>query len=341
MRHARIKLTGGLSPAYYHCLSRAVNRDFLFGDVEKECFVALMREYEAFCGVRVVTYCVMSNHFHILVEVPPRPALALTAEELIERLKGLSGSAVSAAQAKQMIGRLRAAGAVDGERDYLESFFRRMWDVSEFMKLLKQRFSSWYNRSRNRKGTLWEERFKSVLVEGAGESVVTVASYIDLNSVRAGLVSEPHEYRWCGYAEAMAGIDRAMAGLERIAVALKGAGEATTNVLELYRCRLFAQGEQREGQGENGGPLRRGFDRAKVLAIIENRGIVSTGEYLRCRVRYFSDGVVLGSQGFVDAVFQAFRSRFGRRPRVGARKMSGMMAPELFTLRGWRHGVFG
>ncbi|MCK5924075.1 MAG: transposase, partial [Methylococcales bacterium] len=41
------------------------------GDVEKEQFVRLMRLYEAFCGVRVLSFCVMSNHFHILVEVPP------------------------------------------------------------------------------------------------------------------------------------------------------------------------------------------------------------------------------------------------------------------------------
>jgi hypothetical protein len=56
--------------AHYHCISRVVNREFVFGDVEREQFVQFMREYEAFCGVRVLTYCILSNHFHILVEVP-------------------------------------------------------------------------------------------------------------------------------------------------------------------------------------------------------------------------------------------------------------------------------
>ncbi len=42
----------------------------------------------------------------------------------------------------------------------------RMHDLSEFMKTLKQRFSIWYNRNHdNRLGTLWMDRFKSVLVE--------------------------------------------------------------------------------------------------------------------------------------------------------------------------------
>ncbi len=49
-----------------------VDRRFIFGDAEKEMFVQMMRKYERFYGVRVMTYCVMSNHFHILVEVPKR-----------------------------------------------------------------------------------------------------------------------------------------------------------------------------------------------------------------------------------------------------------------------------
>ena len=42
-----------------HCISRVVNRDFLLGTMEREQFRELMREYEQFCGVRVLTYCVM------------------------------------------------------------------------------------------------------------------------------------------------------------------------------------------------------------------------------------------------------------------------------------------
>ena len=88
-----------------------------------------------------------------------------------------------------------------------------MWDVSVFMKLLKQRFTQWFNQQWGRKGTLWEERFKSVLVEGAGEVLATMAAYIDLNPVRAGIVKDPADYRWCGYAEATAGSRRAQRGL--------------------------------------------------------------------------------------------------------------------------------
>jgi len=49
-------------------VSRVVNREFVLKGEEKEEFVGLMRLYEEFSRVKVLTYCVMSNHFHILVE---------------------------------------------------------------------------------------------------------------------------------------------------------------------------------------------------------------------------------------------------------------------------------
>ena len=60
-------------PTIYHCISRVVNRDFVLGEEEKEHFVHLMRLCERFCRVRVLSFVVMSNHFHLLLEVPARP----------------------------------------------------------------------------------------------------------------------------------------------------------------------------------------------------------------------------------------------------------------------------
>lgn len=57
-----------------------------------------------------------------------------------------------------------------------ERWFRRMWDVSQHMKVLKQCFSQWFNRRHGRRGTLWEDRFRSVLVEGRGQALRTMAA---------------------------------------------------------------------------------------------------------------------------------------------------------------------
>ncbi len=78
--------------------------------MEREQFVQFMRGYEAFCGVRVLTYCILSNHFHVLVQVPERPEELPGAEELLRRLEGLSGTAMTAAKARQRMERFLQAG---------------------------------------------------------------------------------------------------------------------------------------------------------------------------------------------------------------------------------------
>ncbi|MGL5018549.1 MAG: chemotaxis protein CheW, partial [Luteolibacter sp.] len=44
---------------------------------------------------------------------------------------------------------------------------------------------------------------------------------------------------------------------------------------------------------------------------------------LRCRVRYFTDGAVIGSKAFVNEVFVAARERFSAKRKDGARKLRG------------------
>ena len=89
----------------------------------------------------------------------------------------------------------------------------RMADLSSFLQELKQNFSRWYNRKHARFGTLWAERFRSSLVEGTPQALQLVAAYVDLNPVRAGLVDDSKDYRFCGYGEAIAGNHRAQNGI--------------------------------------------------------------------------------------------------------------------------------
>jgi len=51
-------------------MSRTCGGEVHFGDVEKESLRRLLWKMSEFCGVKVVTFCVMSNHFHVLVDVP-------------------------------------------------------------------------------------------------------------------------------------------------------------------------------------------------------------------------------------------------------------------------------
>jgi hypothetical protein len=63
---------------------------------------------------------------------------------------------------------------------------------------------------------------------------------------------------------------------------------------------------------------------------------------LRCRVRYFTDGAIIGSKEFVNAAFESARERFGPRRKDGARRMRGSGDAAkglLWSARDLRQGI--
>ena len=350
-------------PVIYHVITRVVERRLAFGQGEKEQFRMYMRMYENFSGCRVLSYCLMCNHIHMLLEVPPMKAGGLSDEELLKRLGAIYHEAFVAVIAKEL------AEARQAVRDGLatenlataihERFTYRMHDLGELMKALLQRFTRWFNAKHERTGTLWEARFKSVLVED-GVAARMMAAYIDLNPVRAGMVAEPADYRWSSYGEAMGGGARgngkkARAGLVRATMAHKGyeadARHWPGRVSKDYRLLLLAEGEERlneivNAQGEREVQVvRKGMKKSQVdaeMTVLEKRRDVALGRMLRCRVRYFTDGAVLGSREFVDEVFRSCRGRFGPKRKDGARKLRGAASAAeavLWSVRDLKKGV--
>jgi putative transposase len=88
---------------------------------------------------------------------------------------------------------------------------------------------------------------------------------------------------------------------------------------------------------------RKGFSREESEKILENGGKLSRAELLSCRVRHFSDGVVLGSREFVDAFFRNLKSRAQshashrgqyEKRETGARRVRQMNKEEaLYSMR--------
>jgi putative transposase len=213
-------------------------------------------------------------------------------------------------------------------------FTYRMHDLSEFMKTLLQRFTRWFNRAHERSGTLWEERYKSVIVE-SGIAARTMAAYIDLNPVRAGMVQDPAEYRWSSYGEAVGGGPKgngkkAREGLVRAWFCDQGMGyeaESWSEVSRLYRRMMgIALGKKPSPAGV--GKPRRSLTKtsAELLESADNETMLkdlAVAKMLRCRVRYFTAGAVIGSKEFVNEVFTEARERFGTKRKDGARAMRG------------------
>ena len=303
MRKARIK---GVERSYYHCVSRIVHRQFLMGAAEKEYFRRLMRRVEGFCDVRILAYAIMDNHFHILLEVPESEP-EIDDEELFRRMEFLYGGGRISELAGE-IGRRREAGRDDLADSLKREYLYRMRDVSEFMKTLKQRFTQWYNHCSGLSGTLWESRFKSVLIENSENALSTISAYIDLNPVRAGIVRDPKDYRFCSYAEAVAGGRRARESLLRI-VRPDGPPAHPERELAVYRQHLYISDKERS------------ISRESIRAVIEAGGELPVRDLLACRIRYFTDGIVLGSRQFVEDVYRANRGQFGVGRKSGAHRL--------------------
>ena len=284
----------------------------LFGAEEKEAFRILMWRLARFCGVEVLTYCVMGNHFHLLVRVPRRESfLQRFASEapgdagerrLLAHLKWLYSEAYLSRLGRE-IAELRRGGREAEVQRVLHGYRARLCELSLFVKELKERFSRWFNKRHGRRGTLWMGRFRSVLVEG-GACLRTVAAYIDLNPVRAGLVVRPEDYRWCGYSEALGGGGRIRRGLCR-AIGwpaghwLKRGGRKHSGS-EAYRCLLYEDGIGRAAEAAGRpGVVRRGISVEEAREVIGRGGRLSHYELVRCRVRWFTEGVAIGSRGFL------------------------------------------
>jgi putative transposase len=336
MRTARIKVRSEVGEAVYHCMSKTVNGERLFDGTARELLRRQFWQVAEFCGVRLLTYAILSNHFHVLVQVPQKATVADA--ELLRRYALLhpKPTRYQTARLEVIKAALAADPATDPEAAERAHAWRRrqlalMGDVSAFMKLLKQRFAIWFNKSHQRFGPVWCDRFKSVLVEAKPRLLETLAAYIDLNPVRAGLVCDPKDYRFCGYAEAVAGHRPARLGLQSI----HGGDWAATQAA--YRQTLF---------GTAAGPREHGavITAAALTKVVQDRGRLPLSTVLRCRIRYFNDGAVLGGRAFVEQHLQAYRSRQHRRARTAPRPLppiADWAGEDLATLRGLRRHAFG
>ena len=313
----RPRLTLSEVTCVYHCISRIVAGEFLLSEATaKESLLNLLKRQAAFCGVQIITYSLMSNHFHVLTRVPHQTELSDQA--LLGRVKAFYGK--TAGETRRLQESIATIGKIlDEDRTRL---LKRMNNVSTFMKELKQSFSVWYNKKHNRYGTLWSERFRSILVQDRPDVVRTVAAYIDLNPVRAGMVEDPADYRFCGYAAAAAGNALEINGI----ASFEGDGEWRW-VVGKYRETLFC----RTGAGHAGGTDELNLE--KVREIWNAHGEMSQSQALRLSIRYLIDGAALGSQAFAEEMFERFRDRFGPKRKTGARRLGRLPFKQLRTLR--------
>jgi putative transposase len=348
---------------FVHVTSRVRGQEFLLGPKEKEAFRELAFRWAEFSGITVVTYCVMSNHFHLLLWVPEKGAVEH--DEVVRRLK-LVWSKDKVKAWEQFYG-------LHGEEDQtkLDALVTdRMFDLAEFMRVLKHGYTLWYNRMHDCTGAFWDARYRSVVVEGNPLALMSVAAYVDLNPIRAGMVEDPMDYRWSGYAAACGGGKAERKGLDLLVrlsrgylpekaegarlMQLKGdrekegqtpevgdwrtigaeleaerkkraAPKSWGDVQAAYRIWLYSKGASKADVDRVRKKIRdrNGFDEAEVLAEFERMGEVPMARMLRQQVRTFSRGGAIGGDAFLSGLMADYRDNFGLNRKSAGRKLSG------------------
>ena len=293
----------------------------------------------------------MDNHFHLLLRVPHRPeGLDVPLKVILARMERAVGE-----HAMKLVRRDMAfwetTGNVEAIEEWRQRQLKRMYSLSEFMGCVKQRFTRWHNAKTGRPGTIWEERFGSVVVEEEERALRTMAAYIDLNPVRAGMVSDPADYRWSGYAEAMAGKARSRRALVRIIGQMAWPRETAAGAkpwgaepfpamverraLVFYRAILGGQGAARTR--EDGTVVRRGVsEKVRERLTTPNERQLTT-EILTRRVQHFTRGMILGSRAFIDGWFEKNREFVKGSSRTerkrGSRSLGRQALRGLYSLR--------
>jgi REP element-mobilizing transposase RayT len=253
----------------YHVISRTALDGYPFGEQEKGLLLATIKQLSAVYFCEVLGFCLMGNHFHLLVTM--RPEDEVSDDEVKASFQRRYGDEYTL-----MTGQI--------------PFYRQKWtSLSEYVKEIKQSFTRVYNKKRGRKGTFWAERFKSVIVE-KGETLINCLAYIDLNPVRAGLVDRPEEYRWSslGYRFRSSRKDEFLSwnlGLKEYNV------KSPKERLRLYRGFVYARG---------------GVDTGKDR-ILNAVLLPESVECFIQRTRFFTDAGIIGSKEFVRQVFELFR----------------------------------
>ena len=276
---------------YYHCISRVRGLDMLINNGEKQVLLDTINKVSGFSGVEVKTYCLLDNHFHIVIKVPKRREV--DDRELERRMRVLYGGAKTEKRlaAWELWISKGDAAKVDAEKAALR---KRMYNLSAFFKNLKERFAMDFNRRNGCSGVFWGGRFKSILLAPESGVLAPVGAYVDMNPVRAEIAKNPEEYEYSGFGAASRGDAAAVAGIRELLDPSNANAIADKNVCPAYK-RVMEGGMPPRYLGSD--PKKKGSD-PKLSAVEKAR----RAEGLRKRRFDLIAGVAIGSLKFVGKV---------------------------------------
>lgn len=138
------------------------------------------------------------------VDSPRRPPVGFMLDDdtMLSRLRHIYSAKRVEEIAKEWAS-LRARGLGHLVDEQKERYCRRMYNLSQYLKTLKEKVSMWYNETYGHEGSLWQGRFYSGIVERSHKVLSVVAAYVAYNPVKAKIASTPSSWKWSSYSLAV------------------------------------------------------------------------------------------------------------------------------------------
>ena len=182
---------------FYHCVSRCVRRAFLCGKdptsgrsyehrrhrIEHD----LLRLASIFY-IDVAAFCVMSNHYHLVLHVDHEKGKNADARDIVVRWHQLF-------KANEVSQKFIDCEPLEKHEQYhvdtlIGTWRTRLFDISWFMKVLNEGIARMANKEDDCTGHFWESRFKSQALLDE-KAVLSAMAYVDLNPIRAAIATTP------------------------------------------------------------------------------------------------------------------------------------------------------
>ena len=196
----------------HHLTSRIAHRVYFLKEDERNDLLEMVRRVADFIGIKLLGWCVMTNHFHLLVYLPKR--VDVDEAEVLRRYGVLKGKSAMEDVARSFAEwRMSGNGGERRVEEWLAGQRRRMYDIGSFMKIVKQWFTEEYNRRNGHSGTLWESAYHDKIVSNGVRDLSGCLGYIHLNPIRAAVADTFDGYVWSSYAAFMRGDDVALEGM--------------------------------------------------------------------------------------------------------------------------------
>jgi len=187
---------------YYHLYNRCVRQAFLMGkdrlsgknySHRKTWIVKRLSKLSRLFAIRVASYAILSDHYHLVVYIDKDESDSWTKEEVVCRWSKLCR--VNDAIKNYAKNNDNQEIRIDSYEKLICKWRQHLSDISWFMKLFNEYIARRANKEERKVGKFFESRFKCQALLDQ-QALLLCMLYVDLNPVRAGLASTPENSMW-------------------------------------------------------------------------------------------------------------------------------------------------